>query len=307
MEAALHVANSPVSYGAFELTVGLLPGVPDGIRVLDDVSSAGYQGIDLGPPGYLGKGNELAERLAARNLALAGAFLELPLLDATALRASLVELDAIFETLDAVTSLDLGPAPRLALAVNGNAERQRHPGEAAHRADLALGQDSWKRLGAGLNEVVDRCLARGYEPTFHPETSSFVESAAEIERLLNVSDIGLCLDTGHLLLAGTDPVKAAKAWGTRINHVHLKDADVSVLREILNDGGGVEDIWLRDTFTPLGHGDLDIAGVLTSLREVKYGGWLVVEQEIMPSDDDRFRQASEDQQANRRLLAQFGV
>jgi len=36
------VANAPVSYGAFELTVGILPDVPDGAAVLDQVAAAGY-------------------------------------------------------------------------------------------------------------------------------------------------------------------------------------------------------------------------------------------------------------------------
>src|SRR5213075_1319112 len=50
------VANAPVSYGAFELTVGIDPNVPDGVQVLDEVAAAGYGGIDLGPVGYLGNG-----------------------------------------------------------------------------------------------------------------------------------------------------------------------------------------------------------------------------------------------------------
>ena len=39
------IANAPVSYGAFELTVGILPDVPDGDAVLDEVAGAGYAGI----------------------------------------------------------------------------------------------------------------------------------------------------------------------------------------------------------------------------------------------------------------------
>ena len=53
------VANAPVSYGAFELTVGILPEVPEPETVLDAVADAGYAGIDLGPPGYLGQGDVL--------------------------------------------------------------------------------------------------------------------------------------------------------------------------------------------------------------------------------------------------------
>src|SRR5439155_27364881 len=75
------IANAPVSYGAFELTVGILPDVPDGDAVLDEVAGAGYAGIDLGPIGYLGDGDELASRLRRRKLVLYGGFFELPLSD----------------------------------------------------------------------------------------------------------------------------------------------------------------------------------------------------------------------------------
>ena len=76
--APVAVANAPVSYGAFELTVGTDPGVPDGESVLSQVAAAGYAGIDLGPVGYLGRGDELGQALARHRLGLAGAYVELP-------------------------------------------------------------------------------------------------------------------------------------------------------------------------------------------------------------------------------------
>src|SRR5438128_2231224 len=99
---SITVANAPVSYGAFELTVGIDPSTPDGLHVLDEVASAGYAGIDLGPVGYLGSGDELADRLASRGLGLAGAYLELPYTDAEALEKVLPELDAMLDTFNAV-------------------------------------------------------------------------------------------------------------------------------------------------------------------------------------------------------------
>ncbi len=68
----ISVANAPCSYGAFEVTVGIDPNVPDGVTLLDHVASAGYQGIDLGPVGYLGTGRELHDRLSGRGLVLVG-------------------------------------------------------------------------------------------------------------------------------------------------------------------------------------------------------------------------------------------
>src|SRR5206468_10760813 len=53
--AVIRVANAPVSYGAFELTVGVLPNVPAAEDVLDAIVAAGYAGTELGPRGYLGE------------------------------------------------------------------------------------------------------------------------------------------------------------------------------------------------------------------------------------------------------------
>lgn len=125
--APIAVANAPVSYGAFELTVGQDPNVPDGLTVLDQVAAAGYAGIDLGPVGYLGSGEQLGELLAARGLGLAGAYLELPYSDPAALAAALPELDALLDTFDAVRSYLPGPPPRPTLADNGSATRRSRP------------------------------------------------------------------------------------------------------------------------------------------------------------------------------------
>ena len=104
------MANAPVSYGAFELTVGHDPDVPDGESVLSQVAAAGYAGIDLGPVGYLGRGDELGEALARHHLGLAGAYVELPYSDPGALEGALPELDAVLDMFDAVRSYLPGPS-----------------------------------------------------------------------------------------------------------------------------------------------------------------------------------------------------
>ena len=94
------VANAPISWGAFELTVGIHPGVPDADRILDLVVEAGYEGIDLGPVGFLGRNGELRARLADRGLGLAGGYIELPFSDHEALEEKMAELDDLLDTFD---------------------------------------------------------------------------------------------------------------------------------------------------------------------------------------------------------------
>jgi inosose dehydratase len=301
------VANAPVSYGAFELTVGRDPNVPDGLSVLDQVAGAGYAGIDLGPVGYLGSGGELGDRLAERGLGLAGAYLELPYANHDALEQALPELDALLSTFDAVRPHLQGPPPRPTLADAGSKERRARPGRSVSDQSQGLDAEAWRSFGAGLARVVARCRDRGYEPTFHPETGTYVEAPWEIERVLELSDIGMCLETGHMSLGGGDPAVMLRTWADRINHVHLKDVVLDVMAAIIAEDAPVTDIWSREAFCQLGDGDLNVADVLDGLRAMGFEGWLVVEQDILPRTAGRFAQAAQDQRNNRAFLASLGL
>jgi len=162
--AGIAVANAPVSYGAFEITVGHDPNVPDGISVLDQVAAAGYAGIDLGPVGYLGSGTRLGELLAERNLGLAGGYLELPYADHDALGQALGDLDALLDTFDAVRSYLPGPPPRPTLADAGSPQRRSQPGRSAGQPSLGLDAGAWRRFAEGLARVVGRSLGVRHEP-----------------------------------------------------------------------------------------------------------------------------------------------
>jgi inosose dehydratase len=304
---SIQIANAPVSYGAFEVTVGHDPNVPDGLSVLDQVAEAGYAGIDLGPVGYLGSGERLGELLAERSLGLAGGYLELPYADHDALERALPELDALLDAFDAVRPYLPGPPPRPTLADNGNDARRSRPGRSATDPSVGLDAGTWQRFGRGLEMVVARCRDRGYEPTFHPETGTNVEAPWEIERVLDVSDIGLCLETGHMMMGGGDPLAALSDWSGRINHVHLKDGVRSVMQGIIAGGGPATDIWSREAFCALGHGDLDVQAVLDGLHRIGFQGWLVVEQDIFPRTAERFARAAQDQRDNRAYLTARGL
>lgn len=301
------VANAPVSYGAFELTVGIDAATPDGVHVLDEVTGAGYGGIDLGPVGYLGTGEELADRLAARGLGLAGAYLELPYSEPQALDKVFPELDALLDTFDAVRGRLPGPPPHPTIADAGSPQRRARPGRAHAERALGLDADGWARFATGLGRVLQRCRDRGYEPTFHNETGTFVEAPWEVERVLEVSDAFLCLDTGHFLVGGGDPVDAVRAWGSRINQMHVKDASRAVVAAIVADGDPVEAVWSREAFPPLGEGDVGVDGVLDALRDLGWSGWLVVEQDTLPRTPERFARAAADQRANREFLRARGL
>jgi len=305
-EVAVVVGNAPVSYGAFEITVGTDPNVPDGLFVLDQVAEAGYARIDLGPVGYLGTGSQLASRLAERGLGLAGGYLELPFSEPHRMDEACLELDALLDVFEAVDRIGAPLKPKPTLADLGNDRRRANPGGAARDRTLGYDEAGWRRLADGVERAVGRCRERGYEPTFHHETSTGIEAEWEIDRLLELTSVDLCLDTGHLLLGGGDPVAGLHRWASRINHVHLKDARTEVLEGIVRDRAPVIEIWRRRAFCALGEGDLDVEGVLRGLRDVAFAGWLLVEQDILPDTGARPGRAAADQRANREFLRARG-
>jgi inosose dehydratase len=301
----VQVANAPCSYGAFEFTVGIDANVPDGIGVLDSVAAAGYAGIDLGPVGYLGGRSELGSRLAQRNLSLAGGYVPLPFSDPEALAEQIGYLDSMLDILDATQPGEFPAKPTLADA--GSPERLANPGVAAANKALGLGEAGWRRFGSGLEQAVIKCRERGYEPAFHHHLGTYVEAVWEIERVLELSDVGLCLDTGHLLAGGGSPVTALRDWSSRINHVHLKDCDTRLLAQIVAARAPMEEIWRRRAFVALGAGDAGMDEVLRAIRDIGYSGWLVVEQDIFPDPSETAAEVSARQAANRDWLKDHGI
>jgi inosose dehydratase len=90
----------------------------------------------------------------------------------------------------------------------------------------------------------------------------------------------LCLDVGHYLVGGGDPVEALRTYGERVGHVHLKDVDPEVLAGLREGTVGGFGAGIRQRlFTELGAGVLDLDGVLALLAARRYAGWLMVEQD----------------------------
>ncbi|WP_460796939.1 sugar phosphate isomerase/epimerase family protein [Microbacterium sp. GXF0217] len=297
------VAGAPVSYGVFEMT-------PEGAatvsadEMLISLAEAGYGGVDLGPVGFLGRGADLRARLDAHALELAGGWVQLPLSDDEGFEASLPALhDALRVFSDAAAS---GPArlPLPTLADDGSLTRRAHPGQGA--AVDPLDADAWERLIANTERAAALVRAAGFEPTFHHHAGTFVESPEEVDRFLAGVDVDLTLDTGHLLIAGGDPMDAVTRWGDRINHLHLKDVDRSELNRVLASGGDMAAVWMSGAFVAFGEGDLDLAGVMAAMQERGFDGWIVVEQDVLNAPDvaiDAFRRArSADQKTNREAL-----
>jgi inosose dehydratase len=299
------VAAGPVSYGAFEITVGKGFWVPDPKDLLDAVTSAGYQGVELGPVGYLGSTDELHDRLLERNLQLAGGYIQLPFSEPDRLARAMPELTALLDTLDAAGPQAKPPKPVLADA--GSLLRIQNPGRAAEDRTLGLDKAGWRHFSEGLATVVELCRARGYDPTFHPHAGTFVESGFEIAHLLETSEIGICYDTGHLIIGGEDPLTSIKTWGKRINHIHLKDTRFEVIKRLRSEHAISETYYEGEAFSPLGEGNVALDEVLTAIADLQYSGWLVVEQDVVLKSEKLFSKAVKAQEHSRAYLRKRGL
>src|SRR5262249_26816825 len=95
-------------------------------------------------------------------------------------------------------------------------------------ARIDLSDAEWDHLVAALAAVDAAAAEHGVTHVLHPHWRTVVEQDEDVQRVLRSSDAGICLDTGHLTLGGSDPLAIAQEFADRVGHVHLKDVDESV-------------------------------------------------------------------------------
>ena len=83
------------------------------------------------------------------------------------------------------------------------------------------------------------------------------------------SRMGLCMDIGHTVRTGTDPVKAIFDAGPRLHDMHAKD---------------LADLTKRESQVAVGEGKIPIAAIFQALQTIKYPGYVNLEYEINAKD-----------------------
>jgi len=111
-----------------------------------------------------------------------------------------------------------------------------------------------------------------------------IENTAEVQRVLEGSSISLCLDTGHLLIGGTDPAELARQAPERIAHVHFKDVDEAKAKHVQDGRWTYTEGVKRGMYRPLGTGDVDVAAIVAHLTQRGYDGWYTLEQDTILED-----------------------
>jgi inosose dehydratase len=144
-----------------------------------------------------------------------------------------------------------------------------------------LDDEQWSTLLTNLDRLAAVAAERSITAVLHPHVGTMVEKGDEVARVLAGSSISLCLDTGHLLIGGTDPLQLARAMPGRIAHAHLKDVDAELAACVQSGELTYTEAVAEGMYTPLGTGDVDIAGIVKALRDNGFDGWFVLEQDTI--------------------------
>ncbi len=292
------IGNAPCSWG---VEFADAPSNPPWQVVLDETSSAGYAGTELGPIGYMPEDASLLQRhLDARSLALTAGVVFRPFHDGAAWDELQDALRRTCRTLAALGAKQLVFIDSISPARSACAGDSR----AAPRLDTAQLAALHERLRVAARIGRDEY---GLEPTLHQHAGGFVEFEDELDQALGEIDedlLGICLDTGHSLYAGIDPAAIMRRFPGRIRYVHLKDLDTSILRAVIRDRIGFYEACARGVFCNLGRGSVDFSAFLTALREIRYDGWATVEQDRGPLS---VQSSYDDARANFQFLVSAGI
>jgi inosose dehydratase len=259
-------AGAPISWGVCEVPGWGYQLEPD--RVLSEMAGLGLRATELGPDGYLPADvSKLEAMLTGHGLRLVAGFVP----------AVLHEPGRLEDELDRVASRAdlLAAAGAEVLVVAAATERK------GYESGSDLDDPGWASFAAGIGRVIDLGSERGLAVALHPHQGTVIEGPRQVERLLESAPVSLCVDTGHLMVGGADPVELTREARHRVAHVHLKDVSADLAERVRTGRVGYRDAVAKGMYRPLGDGDVDVAAIVSALEGSDYDGWYVLEQDTV--------------------------
>ncbi|MDA3879613.1 MAG: sugar phosphate isomerase/epimerase [Prolixibacteraceae bacterium] len=277
----IKIANAPCSWGVLEFE---LEGKAAGFaQVLDEIKETGYDGTELGDWGFMPTDPlALKNELVARDLTMVGAFVPVLLKDETchatgakvAVQTAKLMADAGYPDAFIVLADDNGTIP----------ERTNNAGHITPA--LGMSENEWGVFARGADFIAREVKEKtGLRTVFHHHCGGYVETPAEVKRLMNLTNpelVGLVLDMGHYMFGGGDPINAFDDFSDRIWHIHFKDMDPVIADKARSEGWNYFKSVSEGVFCELGKGTVDFKSIVKVLKKIKYDGWIVVEQDVLP-------------------------
>ncbi len=258
------VAGAPISWGVCEVPGWGYQLSPE--RVLAEMRDVGLAATELGPDGFLpADPAELATVLADHGLEAVGGF--------TPFILHRRDVDPLVELRRLLPGFVAAGAGVMVLSAD--------TGLGGYDSRPVLDEDDWGLLLRNLDRISAAAAEHGIRTVLHPHVGTMVENTDDVRRVLDGSSISLCLDTGHLLIGGTDPAELTRQVPERIAHTHLKDVDAAFARKVQDQRLTYTEAVREGMYRPLGRGDVDIAAIVGHLEKHGYTGWYTLEQDTI--------------------------
>jgi len=263
------IAGAPISWGVCEVPGWGHQMGPE--RVLREMASLGLKATEFGPLGFLPiEADARAKVLSELNMHATGGFFPVLLHDAAH--------DPIPNVQKELESYVATGATTLVLAADSG-----KAGYDEKRAELS--GEQWATVFKNLNEISALAASVGVKAVLHPHVGTIIETHDDVVKVVNGSDISFCLDTGHMVIGGADPVAFSANHAERVAHSHLKDVDLAWARKVQAGEVTYYDAVVQGMYRPLGKGDVDIRAIVRNLLLAGYQGWFVLEQDNVISSE----------------------
>jgi inosose dehydratase len=245
---------------------------------------------------------KLSQEIHGRNLVLLGGFVPVFLKDRDSHRDGVA---VAVRTARLMAAVEDG-LPLIILAdENGRVqERTRNVGRVT--PEMGLSDAEWQVFAEGATKIAETVKKEtGLRTAFHHHCAGYVETPAEIAKLMALTDpgvLGLVFDCGHYRFGGGDPLEGLRKYGKRVWHFHFKDYHPGVGKQVAENGWDYFQALKKGVFCELGKGEVDFPSLMTELEKFDYDGWGVVEQDVLPG----LGKPKESAQRNRTFIRSLG-
>ncbi len=245
-------------------------------RVLSEAAAVGEGAIEAGPPGFLPDRSDQAKPILKRHrLSVVAGPAHAILHHHDIGGPELVHIDGHASWLSALGAETLvlsAMPPRSSGAAHG----------------IVLSSMGWAHLLHLIGSVQHVCSRHKLRLAVQPRYGSMIQGPGDIERLLVGTEASLCVDIGHLVLVGADPVEVLELAAGRIQHVHMNDIDEKLALQVREFALDYAEAISQNLFKTLGTGDASVDRVVETLRRTGYRGWYTLDQDTrLPSAEDR--------------------
>jgi inosose dehydratase len=278
---------------------------PGYAQVLDEIAQSGYAGSELGDWGFMPTDPAtLGEQLRRRRLDMLGAFVTVRLADPASYEPS--EKIAL-DTARLLSAAGDGTRPVIVLSDEPTADPGRALAAGRVQPDMALSARQWDDAARGVEQIARAVRDEtGLRTVFHHHCAGYVETPEEIDLLMHRTDpalVGLCLDSGHATYGGGSPLELLSRHRSRTWHVHFKDCEPRIADRARQEGWDYQTALRHGLFCELGRGSVEFPALLRELERTGYDGWIVVEQDVLPSMGAPLASATR----NREYLRRIGI